>query len=84
MFDWFAIYQGSDPKVPVEFLMETLLGFVLVESNFSELFAHYFHGSYPRGPKDLKNDTGSVNFSKPFWITPLSHLPKWDMLDQKW
>ena len=25
---------------------------------------------WSRGPKDLKNDTGSVNFSKPFWVTP--------------
>jgi hypothetical protein len=36
------------------------------------------------GPKDLKNDTGLVNFFKHFKGTPpLPHPPKRDMLDPK-
>ena len=37
-----------------------------------------------RGSKDLKNYTGSVNFFKPWYVTPPPPLlPKIDMSDQK-
>jgi hypothetical protein len=41
-------------------------------------------GFHTRGPKDLKNDTGSVNFFKHFKGTPPSpYPPKRDMSDPK-
>jgi hypothetical protein len=51
---------------------------------FTRLHAKPFLEFVTRGPKDLKINTGSVNFFKPLYMTPpLPLLPKIGMSDQK-